>query len=458
MSGRSSIRIILLTTFVIWMGARATAIALPLVALEQTGEEWSTGIVLGAQAVPLLSVPWWGRALARAPGRRTRTRGRPRPAGGGARRRARRRTCGRLGVTALTACGLIVGAAAALYGPGIRALLADVGDAVGPGRAARGLAWQDFAHRATMFLAPPLGALAVGHGHTLTLLWSECLAVLLAAGLLAAVPGIGRRAPKATPGRPGETCDRAPGGPAATPDQAPRPVAAAGLTGVLRAHPRMTASILVHGTVTLTWFAFSLGLAILGAQTGRPGVLIAAGMTGYGLASTLTSFLAPALVTRLPAWPTCVLPAMALGATYVVLPATTASVTAVALVAAAGGATMPFGIAAHNRLLSSDPPPGPERRAAFTADAVTAGGAAAVGMSAGGALIGVAGVAPALVGAGLVQIAATAVALTLVRARPGENDRVTGAPGPAARIGERADDARSRCLGGTAATAARSGN
>lgn len=433
MSGRSGIRIILLTTFVTWMGARATAIALPLVALEQTGEEWSTGIVLGAQAVPLLSVPWWGgRWREHLVGGRALAVVLVMQAAGLAVVPVAARL-DRLGVAALTACGLIVGAAAALYGPGIRALLADVGDAVGPGQAARGLAWQDFAHRATMFLAPPLAALAVGHGHTLTLLWSECLAVLLAAGLLAAVPGTGRRAPKGTPGRPGETRDPARGDPAATPDQPPRPVAAAGLTGVLRAHPRMTASILVHGTITLTWFAFSLGLAILGAQTGRPGVLIAAGMTGYGLASTLTSFFAPALVTRLPAWPTCVLPAVALGAAYVVLPATTASVTAVALVAAAGGATMPFGIAAHNRLLSSDPPPGPDRRAAFTADAVTAGGAAAVGMSAGGALIGVAGVAPALVGAGVVQIAATAVALTLVRARPGEDDRVIGAPGPAAR-------------------------
>ena len=31
------------------------------------------------------------------------------------------------------------------------------------------------------------------------------------------------------------------------------------------------------------WFAFALGLAILGAETGRPGQLVAAGMAGYGI-------------------------------------------------------------------------------------------------------------------------------------------------------------------------------
>nr|BFF20510.1 hypothetical protein GCM10025730_40310 [Promicromonospora thailandica] len=51
------------TTFVTWTGQRVTAVALPLVALEQTGDAWTTGLVGGIAGLPLLTSGWWGRRL-----------------------------------------------------------------------------------------------------------------------------------------------------------------------------------------------------------------------------------------------------------------------------------------------------------------------------------------------------------------------------------------------------------
>lgn len=431
MSSRTATWVIVAITFVLWMGARTTAIALPLVALEQTGEAGSTGLVLGAQAVPLATVGWWGVRL------------RERLVGGRAIAAVLlvkaaglalvpvAAWAGQLSLGILVVCGLVVGVTSALDGPAVRALLADLGDRTGPGHAARALALQDLAHRATMFLAPPLGALAVGAGHTLPLLWAECGSVLVAAVALAAVP---RASGSAAPGtvRPGEPsrCAAATGtsdgaarrrlGPATSPTDrdcgraspsAPGDGAPARIRVVLRAHPWLAASLGVHGAVTLTWFAFSLGLAILGAQTGRPGELIAAGMAGYGLASTATAFAAPLLVNRLPAWPTAVLPAALLGLAYVVLAGRLDDPVGIGVLAGLGGLTMPLGIAAHDRLLATQPADAAERRAAFTADTVVQGSTGALGMLAGGFVIGAVGVPATLVGAGGLLIGATLIAL-----------------------------------------------
>lgn len=373
MGNRAAMTAIVAVTFVLWMGSRSTAIALPLVALAQTGDAWTTGLVAGTQAVAVLTAGWWGRGL------RERVTDGPAiaavmavkalglavvPVSAGA---------GGLGVAALVACGLVVGLTSALDRPAVRALLSDIGDRLGPGHAARALTWQDLAHRSTMFLAPPLAALAVGRGHTVPLLWAECGAVLCGAAVLTLLPRrphSPRRGPGTDPGRPGAT-----------------------IRAVLRRHPRMAASIAAHATVSATWFAFSLGLAILGARTGRPGELIAAGMSGYGLASTATSFAAPWLVNRVPPWPAAVLPIPVLGAVFAALPAHVGSAPLIALLAAAG----------------------PDRRAGFAADQIADGGASALGMLVGGAVIGILGAGATLVGAGLVQIAAV---VALIAARP----------------------------------------
>ena len=40
---------------------------------------------------------------------------------------------------------------------------------------------------------------------------------------------------------------------------------------------------IVRGTGCVTWFAFTLGLSVIGEERGEPGVYLAAGMTGYGV-------------------------------------------------------------------------------------------------------------------------------------------------------------------------------
>ncbi|MER8027342.1 MFS transporter, partial [Glutamicibacter protophormiae] len=53
----------LITTFLTWMGQRTTAVALPLVALAETGSAWTTGLVGGAVGLPMLTSAWWARGL-----------------------------------------------------------------------------------------------------------------------------------------------------------------------------------------------------------------------------------------------------------------------------------------------------------------------------------------------------------------------------------------------------------
>ncbi len=395
MGNRAAVTVIVAVTFVIWMGSRATAIALPLVALEQTGQEWTMGLVLGAQALPLVTVGMWGARLRDrlTSGRAVATVMAAQVAGLAVVPVAA--ASGRLGIAVLIVSGIVVGAAAALEGPAIRALLSDLGDGLGPGWAAKALTLQDLAHRCTMFLAPPLGALAVGHGHTMTLLWSECVAVAVGATFLTMVSDSALRREHRDSGT-----ESGPG--------------TALIRTVLRAYPRMTASMVVHATVSLTWFAFSLGLAIVGARTDRPGELIAAGMTGYGLASTATSLVAPWLVNRVREWPTAVTPTVVLGAVFVAMPSQFDSLVGVIALAALGGLAMPLGIGAHNRILATDPPPGPNRRAGFAADQIADGGASAVGMFAGGAVIATVGASTTFVVAGALQILAALAAITII--------------------------------------------
>ncbi|GAA2850362.1 hypothetical protein Acy02nite_33580 [Actinoplanes cyaneus] len=384
MRERRDLGTLLLTTFVSWLGQRLTAIALPLVALEQTGSAWTTGLVAGAAGLPLVTSGWWaGRP------RRLVTDGRslsvtmlvqvagllivPVAASAG-------------GVTAvhLAVAGLISGFAAAVAGPARHALTADLGDRLGAGTAARALAWQDLAHRVSMVVAPPIAAAAVAAGGTIGLLWSECCGLAVAALLQSRVRGEHAR------------------------PQSPEPPVR--LRQVWRRHAELRRVLVMSGVGGAAWFAFALGLAVLGAQTGRPGVLIVAGLTGYGIGSVCGALLVPALTTRLPALPTAATAWIVLGASFVAMAGGAGSVPFVAVCAAVGGAVMPFGIAAGNTLISSRTT-GAERRAAFAAESVVHDGAATIGMLLGGAVIGLAGARPTLVAAGLLQLVVAAFVL-----------------------------------------------
>ncbi|SCG66443.1 hypothetical protein GA0070609_4140 [Micromonospora echinaurantiaca] len=403
MTFRRDIAAMLTTTFLTWLGQRTTAVALPLVALAETGSAWTTGLVGGAVGLPMLTSAWWARGL-----RQRLTTGRALagvlavgvlgllvvPVGA---------ALGTVGPIHLAAAGLVTGGATALGGPGQRALLADIGDRSGPGVAARMLAWQDFAHRATMIVAPPLAGWAITAGGPYLLLWAEAAGVGLGAVALLTVRGT------AAAGTAGRTT----GAPA--------------LRHVLARHPEIRRAVTMSGVGGLAWFAFTLGLAILGAETGRPGLLVSAGMTGYGLGSLTGALLAPVLVPRLPALGTMATGWLVLGATFVALPAVTSSLVLIGALAAAGGFAMPLGIGAVNRLISTRTA-GPERRAAFAAESLVHDGAVSIGLLAGGAVIGLAGAGATLVVAGAAQIAVALLAAPWLIPLPAHRPAAPPAP------------------------------
>ncbi|WP_433216537.1 hypothetical protein [Microtetraspora malaysiensis] len=385
MTARRDIAAMLITTFLTWMGQRTTAVALPLVALAETGSAWTTGLVGGAVGLPMLTSAWWARGL-----RQRLTTGRALagvlavqvvgllvvPIGA---------ALGTVGPIHLAAAGLITGCATAVSAPAQRALLADICDGLGSGVAARMLAWQDFAHRSTMILAPPLAGWAISVSGPFELLWAEAAGVGLGAAVLLTVRG------DATATAGGEVTD------------------APALRHVLARHPEVRRAVTMSGVGGLVWFAFTLGLAILGAETGRPGLLISAGMTGYGVGSLIGALMAPTVVPRLPSLGTMATGWIVLGMAFAALPAVTSSLTLIACLAAVGGFAMPLGIGAMNRLITVRTD-GAERRAAFAAESLVHDGAVSLGLLGGGAIIGLAGAGPTLVVAGVAQVAVALLA------------------------------------------------
>jgi MFS family permease len=400
------------TTFVTWTGQRITAVALPLVALDQTGDAWTTGLVGGFAGLPLLTSGWWGRRL-----RGHLTSGRALAAVlavqvlGLALVPGAAATVG-VGAVGLCASGLVTGATSALLTPAQRALTADLAELPGngPDVGTRALAWQDLAHRVSMIFAPGLGAWLLVTWGAGPLLWWEAAAVALAAVAMLTVPAAAgvdpasRIEPVETAPDPGEL-DRRTG-----PGDAPS------LRSVLRGSPELAVGLGLAGVGGVTWFAFALGLALLGVELDRPGELIAAGMAGYGAATVGVSFVVPLVVHRMPRIPAIVASWVVFGVAYLALPAAAPDLLAVGLVSALGGLAMPFGIAALNALIV-DRTSGAARRTAFTAETVLHAGGASVGLLAGGALIGAFGAGPVLVVTGLLQVVASLAALAWLRMR-----------------------------------------
>ena len=382
---------ILIATFVSWTGLRLTEVALPLITLQQTGSVWATGLVAGASGLSLLTSPWWSSRL------RHRLTSGPALAtvlvvqAVGFATVAVAATLDSLSVVHLCIGGLIVGAATSVGGPATRAMLADVGDRIGPGAAVRALAWQDFAHRTSMVASPPVAAWVVTQHGAMPLMWADTVALLLAAMLVVRVGRYASRKASAS----------------AVPRRARE---------VLRAHPLVASGIAMASVGWFCWFAFALGLAILGAETGRPGQLVAAGMAGYGLGSLAGSGAAPLLVMRLPRIPTIGIPWIIQGLTIMALPWVDGSLLALALVASVGGFVVPFGLAALNAVIAEQTS-GDERRTAFAAQHVAGTGGAAVGMLTGGAVIALIGAETTMHVAGVVLIAVPLVLLARARSR-----------------------------------------
>lgn len=395
------------TTFVTWTGQRITAVALPLVALDQTGDAWTTGLVGGFAGLPLLTSAWWGRRLrARLTSGRTLAILLAVQVLGLAMVPVAAATVG-VDAVVLCATGLVTGTTSAMLAPAQRALTADLAELPGngPDVGARALAWQDLAHRSSMIFAPPLGAWLLVVWGAEPLLWCEAAAVALSAVAMLTVPGVERR-PLVEPVETSPGLDKL--------DQRVEP--APSIRAVLRQHPDLAVGIWLAGTGGVTWFAFTLGLTLLGAELDRPGELVAAGMAGYGAATVGLSFVVPLVVHRVPRIPAIVVSWVMFGLAYLALPLAAPNLLAVALVSAVGGVTMPFGIAALNALIV-ERTTGAERRTAFTAETVLHSGGASAGLLVGGALIGAFGAGPVLVVTGLVQVVAAVVAALWLRTR-----------------------------------------
>lgn len=290
----------------------------------------------------------------------------------------------------LVASGLLLGCGDALSSPGRSALLADIGDRWGPDRAVVLLTWQDGIRRVGMVVGAPLGALAVAAGFTDALLWVEAVAVLMA-GLLA-IGIVGERSPAM----------------AVVPS----------IRGSLAGRPDVLYGWIARGTGSFTWFAFPLGLSVIGAERGRPGVYLAAGMSGYGLGSVVGTMASLAVVRRFSPAPLAALAWTLMGLCWIGMGIWTTPA-AIAGVAALSGATLVLGIAAISVVITRSSA-GAERRALLSGQAVVVNAGSAAGLLIGGPVIAAAGAEHTLVGSGLLTaLVALGVLIRRKSAAPG---------------------------------------
>lgn len=417
---RGDVAGLLVVHAIIWMGTRIAAVALPLAALQETGEPWTTGLVGGLAALPLIASPWWATGF-----RVWMTTG-PRLAlvmGVG--------VLGFLLVPAVIAwgslrpwhlalAGLLTGAATALVNPAQRALMAD---AAGDGaRAVKALAWADLVTRVTMVTGPPLAAWGLHAVGLRSLLWAEAGAWALGAGILCTLvrhPDATLTHPEASPASPTPTTTptpttgptRAPTSDGATPPEAhdgPQPQERRDDTtirSVLRAHPDLAVAMALNALGGLVWFSFTLGLTIHGEQTGRGAELVAAGLGGYGAGSIVGALAAPRLLVRVRTLPLCALAWSVLGIGFAVMGLVIDSVPALVVTAALAALVMPLAVGGLTTLITTRTS-GDARRIAFGAQSVVSGGAIAAGTALGGAVIGLFGATPVLLLAGALQLAA----------------------------------------------------
>ncbi|WP_202796989.1 MFS transporter [Kribbella flavida] len=366
---------------------RIAQVALPLVVLQETGSVAATGLVGGASGIPVLLSPWWARrarqwvdsgprlaivaavsafALAVVPAAAA---------------------VGLVQPALLVVSGLLLGIGDALSTPGRSALLADTGDRWAPGKAVVLLTWQDGARRAGMLVGPPIGAVAVGTGFTTGLLWVEAAAVL-AGGLLAC---------------------------SVRAERAAQELAAPSIRESLRGRRDVLYGWIARGTGCLTWFAFTLGLSVIGAERGQPGIYLAAGMSGYGVGSLLATLISIAVVRRVAPVPLAAMAWMMMGLCWVGMGVWTTP-PAVAGFGALSGVTVVLGIAAISLLITRSSE-GAERRALLSGQSVVVNASSSAGLLIGGPVIAAAGAEWTLVGAGVLT-GTVALGVLLMARRP----------------------------------------
>ncbi|GAA0584563.1 MFS transporter [Kribbella sandramycini] len=367
---------------------RFAQVALPLVVLQETGSVAATGLAGGAAGLPVLLSPWWARRA------RQWVDSGPRlavVAAGSAGVLAIVPAAAGLGVLTpwlLALSGLLLGFGDALSSPGRTALLADTGDKWGEGRAVVLLTWQDGLRRVGMVIGPPIAAVAVAAGITEGLLWAEA-AVVLGSGLLAVLV----RAERSS----GDT-------------------AAPSIRKSLTGRREVALGWIVRGTGCVTWFAFTLGLSVLGAQRGQPGVYLAAGMSGYGVGAVLGTVVAMKVVRRVEPVRLAAVSWAVVGLCWAGMgiwthPASTAGWAAVA------GVAVVWGIAAISQTITRSSS-GPDRRALLSGQSVVVNACSSAGLLAGGPVIAVIGVQATLIASGLLTVFVAATVGYVARSMP----------------------------------------
>jgi len=362
------------------LALRFTQVALPLVILHETGSVAATGLVGGAAGVPVLLSPWWARrarqwvdsgtrlaviavvqaiALAMVPAAAA---------------------VDLLTPGILIVSGLLLGSGEALAGPGRSALLADTGDRWAKDRAVVLLTWQDGLRRIGMTVGPVIAAFAVSAGVTNGLLWTEAVAVL-GSGLLACTV-------KA--------------------ERAPATSEPPSIRASLKGRRDVLYGWITRGTGCVTWFAFTLGLSVIGAERDQPGVYLAAGMTGYGVGSVIGTAISLAVVRRIPPVRLAAFAWMWMGLCWIGM-GLWSTPPVIAVLGALAGVAVVLGIAAISILITRSSA-GAERRTLLSGQTVVVNAGSSAGLLIGGPIIAVAGAESTLVGAGLLTaIVATAV-------------------------------------------------
>jgi predicted MFS family arabinose efflux permease len=249
------------------------------------------------------------------------------------------------------------------------------------------LTWQDGIKRVGMVVGPPMAALAVAINLTNGLLWVEAAAVL-AAGVLA-VGIVGERSP--------------------TTGELPS------IRGSLAARQDVLYGWIARGTGCLTWFAFTLGLSVIGVERGRPGVYLAAGMSGYGVGSVLGTMISLGVVRRFSPIPVAAVAWTTMGLSWIGMGVWTTPA-AIAVLAALSGVTVVLGIAAISMLITRSST-GAERRALLSGQAVVVNASSSAGMLIGGPVIALAGAEHTLIGAGALTGAVALGVLVVSRNR-----------------------------------------
>jgi hypothetical protein len=350
--------------------------------------------VAGAAGVPSVTAPWWTRRLQRRLGSSRALAGLLAAEGAATLVVPAAATCGLLSPAVMIASGLAVGLLNALSGPLDGALLAGLGDARDRQHgAASVLALQETSVRVAMTVAP-LAAFSmialVGAAATVAL---EGVLSLVGAALIATM--IVRSHDVSA-------------------EEAPR------VRGLLRRHPEIRSGWLVRGVGCAAWFAFPLGLAVLGERAGQGAMLAAVGLTAYSGAAVVGSAggILAARAAR-PALLNCAAWLVA-GMGWIVIGLhPTAPV--VGAVAAAAGLVVPAGNAATTAMVTRVTS-GLERRAALTAQGTVVTGSSTMGSLVGGPLIAWQGPQAAIFGAGvMVTVLSAAVGwASLARKRDDE--------------------------------------